>query len=891
MKTEQPTMNRAQRRSARLFRRKKTITGLAFLATASVVAGYGQFIRGSGAYATGITCTVNTNTDLAGDATNRTLRYCVTTVQANTGAGGSIDFSGVTTITLTSAMPNLTEDMTLDGGAGVTISGGSGFGFLKVDATGVDLTLKDLTIQNFTSMPSTGGIVYSYNKGGSLSIIDSTISNNSGTYIVYAHGGDPTVTVTNSTFTGNDGSNEGGAINATYSLTVTGSTFTNNHSASPGGAVFIDGIGTITDSTFTGNSADDNGGALYKGGSSYGLTITGSTFADNDSTDYGGAAYVYEVSQFTATDSTFSGNSGTYGGALYFESGGSASFVNSRIFDNTATARGGGIYVGDLNTSVNVTSSSIVQNDALSGGAIFHDDSVPLTITNSYLADNVASGSGSIKGSGAVKSSGALSLIFSTLSGNSTTTGSDIELAANLTVKGSVISTTSTGGACAVTGTVTDEYAVATDTSCGLTGSGSVQSATSPQLALGTASTQVVNAVTQSFQAPGSSSILVTGAPSTNLGTTVTNDQVGTARSGTYTIGSIQVGGSPPPPPPPAPSGGGGGASETPSASVSASPSASASASSSVAPSAPARLESVLPGSVPGLPPGGLPAGGSLLLVNGVPVPLTVSPNAQRDPVALVFSGPGLNMRLEGRGDENDPLGLTSKQALILQSESAAGATTSGSVVSESAASADAVVSGRSGVVSKVRVKPTARTSGDGFAPGTPVRLFLLTVGYLGEVGTDAAGSFAGAVPVPPGIRPGVYTLQANGFAPDFSVRSLSIGVLVKPTSVVTRTARASVFFGVLSPELDARAKASLRSVAAKVRSGDGAVRSVVVGYVQPTGGSANDGALSAARARAVAAYLRTLGVKGVYVVRGDGRASESGAQARRVNVAITYRA
>lgn len=340
-----------------------------------------------------------------------------------------------------------------------------------------------------------------------------------------------------------------------------------------------------------------------------------------------------------------------------------------------------------------------------------------------------------------------------------------------------------------------------------------------------------------------------------------------------------------PPPPPPAPSGGGSsGESESASPEPSASPSASAS--SSVAPSAPSRLEPVVPGSSAGLPAGGLPAGGSVLLVNGLPVPLTVEPNAPSDPVALVFTGPGLNMRLEGRGDANDPLGLTSKQALILQSEPGGTSTSgaaAGSVQARSAALGPVLLG-------KARVKPVARTSGDGFAPGTPVKLFLLSVGYLGEVTTDAAGSFAGAVPIPPGIKPGVYTLQANGFAPDFSVRSLSIGVLVKPTSVRTATARAKVYFEVLSPVLDAQAKATLRTIARKATSGPGAVRSVVVGYVQPTNASGNDQSLSSARAKAVATYLRSLGVKGVYVVRGDGKAEEAGATARRVNIAITYR-
>lgn len=359
-----------------------------------------------------------------------------------------------------------------------------------------------------------------------------------------------------------------------------------------------------------------------------------------------------------------------------------------------------------------------------------------------------------------------------------------------------------------------------------------------------------------------------TAAGTSTFSVTVTDSDAATSAAASLTL-TVTAGGG----------GGGGGSSESSGdSSASAAPtpsaSASASASASVAPSAPSRLEPAAPGSNPNLPAGGLPAGGSVLLVNGQSVPLTVSPNAPMDPVALVFTAPGLNMRLEGRGDQNDPLGLTSKQALILQSEGGSGSATAA----------------RSAVLAKTKVKPVARTSGDGFAPRTPVKLYLLTVGYLGEVTTDASGAFAGSVPIPPGITPGVYTLQANGFAPDFSVRSLSIGVLVKPTAGRTATVRTQVYFEVLSPALSDAAKASLRKVASKAKSGAGVVRSVVVGYVQPTNASGNDQSLSGARADAVAAYLRSLGVKGVYVVRGDGKASQSGATARRVNVAVTYR-
>ena len=270
----------------------------------------------------------------------------------------------------------------------------------------------------------------------------------------------------------------------------------------------------------------------------------------------------------------------------------------------------------------------------------------------------------------------------------------------------------------------------------------------------------------------------------------------------------------------------------------------------------------------PNLPAGGLPPGGSLLLVDGVPAPLTVVPNARSKPTGLDISGGGWKMRLVGRGDDGDPLGLTEKQVLILQSDM---------VVNRERAK-------------RLKVNPVAQASGDGFKAVSPVKFYLLdNDAYLGSLTTDAAGVFSGRIPVPAGIKPGPYTLQMNGLAPNDAVRSLNIGVIIKPTTVKTRTFTAStkVYFASLDPRLDGEARSTLRALVKK--TGPSGVRVQVVGYVQPRGASSNDQSLSTARARNVEAFLRDLGLRGAYVTRGDGRAQETGATARRVNITVTY--
>ena len=224
-------------------------------------------------------------------------------------------------------------------------------------------------------------------------------------------------------------------------------------------------------------------------------------------------------------------------------------------------------------------------------------------------------------------------------------------------------------------------------------------------------------------------------------------------------------------------------------------------------------------------------------------------------------------MRLEGRSDAANPLRLTSGQALVLESPQER-----------------ARLSWRA-----KKVQPVALSSGDGFKANSPVEFYLLPGTKLGTLTTDAAGAYSGSVPIPAGVAPGVYTLQVNGYAPDGSVRSLSMGVLVKApgTKPMNRTASATVLFDALSARLTAAGKAELAALARKVGSARAQV--IVVGLVQPSGSAANDRSLSTRRARAVASYLKSLGLKGDYTVRGGGRATQTGAAARRVDVSANW--
>lgn len=73
-----------------------------------------------------------------------------------------------------------------------------------------------------------------------------------------------------------------------------------------------------------------------------------------------------------------------------------------------------------------------------------------------------------------------------------------------------------------------------------------------------------------------------------------------------------------------------------------------------------------------------------------------------------------------------------------------------------------------------------ATFSGSGFAPNTPVQVWLFsTPTDLKRVVTDENGNFSGSALVPAGIPVGEHTVQLNGISEDGKVRSVSLGVIV----------------------------------------------------------------------------------------------------------------
>ncbi len=196
----------------------------------------------------------------------------------------------------------LSGDLDADG----TLSDDDAYHVVYADNV-TDVTIDTLTITGgYAYYPRTGGGI---NNSGTLTIIDSTISDNLA-------------------------SNDGGGIYNSGTMTVIGSTISGNtaRSSSGGGICSSEGTLTVVGSRILGNWSQHYGGGIhiYSGSA----TITNSAIFDNLASWYGGG--IHNTSgTLTVTGSTISGNSGYEGGGISNDDG-TLVFTNSIVAKNVA---------------------------------------------------------------------------------------------------------------------------------------------------------------------------------------------------------------------------------------------------------------------------------------------------------------------------------------------------------------------------------------------------------------------------------------------------------------------------------------------------------------------------------------------------------------------------
>ena len=264
------------------------------------------------------TITANSLADTAGGS-ECTLRNAITAANTNTATGGcpagaagadTINFSVSGTITLTSALPAISQALTIDGpGAeSLTVSGNNLYRVLYIN-DGVSVTISGVTIAN--GYASWGGGIFN----------------------------DGTLTVDSSTFSNNRASSYGGGIGNYYgTLTVTNSTFSNNTSNDTGGGLHNWlSTATVSNSVFSGNQSVTWGGGIVTGPGS--LDVTNSTFSGNFAGSHGGggiANSTYSGSTIVVVNSTFSGNRPNASGSGVANGGGGAVTLKNTIVANSA---------------------------------------------------------------------------------------------------------------------------------------------------------------------------------------------------------------------------------------------------------------------------------------------------------------------------------------------------------------------------------------------------------------------------------------------------------------------------------------------------------------------------------------------------------------------------
>ncbi|NND96300.1 MAG: DUF4347 domain-containing protein, partial [Pirellulaceae bacterium] len=270
-------------------------------------------------------------------------------LQVNAGSGGDtiVLGAGTYTLTITGASENaatsgdldLLQDVTITGdGAASTIIDATGLGESVFHVIGAVVDIDNLTI--------TGG---SDNQGGGMKVA-----------------GTADVTLTNVNVTLNN-AGDGGGIHNAGTVTLVDSTISDNTSTNQGGGLFNDATAVATGSTFSGNNAIDGAGIYNSNfGSVQTLTLTNVTLSGNTASGDGGGLANTELADLVNV--TITNNSAADGGGIFRGTGTvTTNITNSIIASNTAATG------PDVSGNVNSNGFNIVGNDSGSGGFIGSD--------------------------------------------------------------------------------------------------------------------------------------------------------------------------------------------------------------------------------------------------------------------------------------------------------------------------------------------------------------------------------------------------------------------------------------------------------------------------------------------------------------------------------------
>jgi len=305
-------------------------------------------------------------------------------ISGNAG-GETLSLAKFCTYQLTSALPDITEDLTIDGNGGAIersyATDTPDFRIFYVPDD-VDFVLNQVNLRNGAAGDGGGPVRKAVSAvqaglrrmGGPGRKAESFIRAGSRRSVIRAG------SRRKAGFPRADGDNEGGAIyNEEGSVTVNGGTLSDNSADDEGGAIYNDDDGSLT---VNGTSFTDNG-AQYGGGiaNENDATVTGATFTGNEA-EYGGG--IYNDDSATVVRSDFTKNGAEYGGGMYNDEDSYLAVTGSGFYENQAGAGGGIDNAGcdcDCDDSdLLVTGGAFTGNAAeFAGGGIYNNDDATVT--------------------------------------------------------------------------------------------------------------------------------------------------------------------------------------------------------------------------------------------------------------------------------------------------------------------------------------------------------------------------------------------------------------------------------------------------------------------------------------------------------------------------------
>jgi CSLREA domain-containing protein len=321
--------------------------------------------------------TLDDHNDFRCDGSDCTLREAIQAAN-NAATDDTIDFAVTGTIDLESALPGISDSVTIEGPGAqmltVRAHTGGPYRIFDVTTTGT-VTISGLTI---TGGLGTGGGIRNFSTG-TVNVNNCIIRGNGfnfssgGLGAAISNGTGGTLKVNNSTVSDNTGIAGSGILNSGGILHITNTTIRDNfvqgEAAVTGGVANFQGTVSVTNSTIRDNVGLSEAGGIGNNGS---LTIINSTISGNRG-GVGAGINNENPGELNITNSTISGNHARLGGAIF--NSGTANFINSTTSGNRANI-GGGIYnnFGILN----VTNSTITNNEAPgptgNGGGIYNFD-------------------------------------------------------------------------------------------------------------------------------------------------------------------------------------------------------------------------------------------------------------------------------------------------------------------------------------------------------------------------------------------------------------------------------------------------------------------------------------------------------------------------------------